>query len=345
LWENRVKRAVYYSRFSVIGHFMNPPASTRPSKSTRIVQGLAVSCLLVCFLGIAASPLGVWSSWIERLTHFRFYWIGLLTALCLWWGLRKYWRWLTGSMVLLAWGIAGVLPYYQTPQASPTASGPALTLISYNLLSRNQKRQEVLAWLESQTADVILLTEFSRHWERAFIDRAKAWPHRLEFPRGGAAGICLLSKWPMSAAEPAGVAPEEMHPWILTTIESPAGPVRVLGMHPRTPRGGYRFDQRNVQLARAAEIAGSSTLPFVLLGDLNCSPFSPWFSRLTARGNLRDSALGRGLPPTWHSEIWWLPIDHVLISPHWQVQERRTFTGDLGSDHFPLIAVLTKTVF
>lgn len=322
---------------------MFSPASSRRTKSIRILHGLAVCCLVVCFLGIAASPLGIWSSWIERLTHFRFYWIGLLTALCLWWGLRKSWRWLAGSALLLAWAVAGVLAYYQIPPASATAAGPALTFISFNLLSRNHKRQEALAWLESRTADVILLTEFNFHWERAFEDRAKAWPHRLKFARNGTTGICLLSKWPMAAADPAGVAPEEMHPCILTTIDNPAGPVRVLGMHPRTPRGGTRFDQRNVQLDRAAEIAGSSSLPFVLLGDLNCSPFSPWFSRLTARGNLRDSALGRGLPPTWHSTIWWLPIDHILVSPHWQVQERRTFTGDLGSDHFPLIAVLTKT--
>ncbi|MDB6135386.1 MAG: hypothetical protein JWM59_3629 [Verrucomicrobiales bacterium] len=58
------------------------------------------------------------------------------------------------------------------------------------------------------------------------------------------------------------------------------------------------------------------------------------------RGRLLDSGQGFGLPPKWRSGIWFLPIDHLLISRHWRTLDRCVHTGDLGSDHQPLIEML-----
>ncbi len=71
---------------------------------------LMVLLFLLCLLALAGAPLGMWSSYFERLTHFRFYWIGILAALGLWWGLQRSWRWLAGTLVLLAWSGWGLIP-------------------------------------------------------------------------------------------------------------------------------------------------------------------------------------------------------------------------------------------
>ena len=113
--------------------------------------------------------------------------------------------------------------------------------------------------------------------------------------------------------------------------------------HPRTPRGGHRFVERNLQLERAAEFSAAAALRgelVVLMGDLNCTPFSPWFDRLLTRGLLRDSAVGLSLKPTWSSGPWWLPLDHILLGGKWEVRERRVYEDRLGSDHFPVMATL-----
>jgi endonuclease/exonuclease/phosphatase (EEP) superfamily protein YafD len=79
----------------------------------------------------------------------------------------------------------------------------------------------------------------------------------------------------------------------------------------------------------------------VLLGDLNCTPWSPAFDRLLAAARLRDSGRGRGLHPTWFSAVPFvgLPIDHVLVGPGVGVRGRHV-GPDIGSDHRPVIADL-----
>jgi endonuclease/exonuclease/phosphatase (EEP) superfamily protein YafD len=78
-----------------------------------------------------------------------------------------------------------------------------------------------------------------------------------------------------------------------------------------------------------------------LLGDLNVTPWSPYFQELLAATGLRDSARGWGLQPSWPtmSLLLRVPIDHCLISPELHVTER-TLGPDIGSDHFPLLVTL-----
>ncbi|RYD30120.1 MAG: endonuclease/exonuclease/phosphatase family protein [Verrucomicrobiaceae bacterium] len=307
----------------------------------------SIALLVLGGAGIVSGPAGLWLSPVERLTHFRFYWLGLLAALMVWWLARRAWRLLTAGMLLIIGGALPLLDYYHSPlnpepvRAGPAPAVPALKVISFNVLSKNTRRGEVMEWLKAERADLILLTEFNWHWERALAKAGGSqWPHRIVCPRNGAAGICLLSRYPMESPDPEGIAENEPHPWISTLIHGPGGDFRVIGMHPRTPRGGFRFVQRNRQLDHAASMASASPLPVLLMGDLNCTPFSPWFSRLLKRGGLRDSGEGFGLPPTWRSGVWFLPIDHLLISKHWRTLDRCVHTGDLGSDHRPLIGLL-----
>lgn len=311
-----------------------------PTVSRRAVQVCGWSVLVLAGLGILAAPLGFYCSFIERLTHLRLYWIAALCLCGLGWAWTRQWKKMLAALLLAGWASVAVIRYYQPLPVGAAVGEAALTVASWNVHASNKERDRAIAWLRTVEADVLLLTEVNPGWAKALKTGAARWPHQICETRNGAAGIWLLSRWPLSAVEPAGIAAEESRPWIACTVESPRGRVRVVGMHPRTPRGGHRFTERNVQLDLGASFAASAPGPVVVLGDLNCTPFSPWFGRMLQRGNLKDAAVGRGLTPTWSSGIWWLPIDHILAGGGLQVLDWQVIADRLGYDHFPVRATL-----
>jgi hypothetical protein len=55
-----------------------------------LIKGVTWGTLGLAFLGIAAAPWWLHCSFIERLTHVRFYWIGTLLGLLIWWAVRRF---------------------------------------------------------------------------------------------------------------------------------------------------------------------------------------------------------------------------------------------------------------
>ena len=73
------------------------------------------------------------------------------------------------------------------------------------------------------------------------------------------------------------------------------------------------------------------------VGDLNCTPWSPHFDKFLQTARLRDSALGRGVSPTWFPiPLLGLPIDHFLVSKEIEVVNR-VVGPNVGSDHRPVV--------
>lgn len=299
-----------------------------------LMEKLPVILFGVAALGTLGSPLGIWSSHVERMSHFRLWWIGLLLVLAVLFIWRKR-KTLAGAAVVLAvWAFWPLVPYWK--HRRPVDTSPAIKVIAWNVLWENPAKEQALPWLRAQGADVVLLTECTDDWRKLLSGLEEKYPHQISSGRDGAEGMWLLSRYPLDAPDPNGLAAAK--PWISTVMQASGGPVRIIGMHPRTPRSGQRFDQRNEQFDRAADIAATARMPVVVLGDLNCTPFSPWFQRLLERGKLRDSAVGFGLHATWRSNGIGLPIDHILVSADWRVIGRRVHPDRMGSDHHPVIA-------
>lgn len=316
-----------------------PVLKNATARLPEFLLGLAI-------LGTAGAPLEIWSSHVERMSHFRLWWLGLLLMLALWYLHRR--RWVPGRIAIVgaAWAFVPLLPYwYATSPASTSSKEAPLKVIAWNVLWSNERKPEALAWLDSQNADLILLTECTTDWRAALAPLTASYPHQLSSARDGAEGMWLLSRYPLEAPDPEGLGANK--PWLATVIHSPAGPIRFLGMHPRTPRAGARFDERNAQFEKAAGISAQATasgMPVLLMGDLNCTPFSPWFSRLLGRGALRDSAIGFGLTGTWTGQGVRLPIDHVLVNRRLRVLDYHVEGDWHGSDHRPVTASLAVQV-
>lgn len=296
--------------------------------------------LVAAFAGTLGSGFGIWSSHIERMSHFRLWWVGLLLALAVFFmGKRRYFS----ALASVAVAAAALVPiaHYWMPAPMPHSSAGAseCKVITWNVLHDNPgDRQAAAQWLASQSADMILLTECTVAWRASLTGLHSTYPHRISSNRDGSEGMLLLSKHPLEAADPEGL--RQNKPWISTVVHLPAGDVRLIGMHPRTPRSGRRFDERNLQYQQAARIARDSTIPVILMGDLNCTPFSPWFRRLLQQGSLHDSAVGHGFTATWSGQGIGLPIDHILIGSGWQMIGRSVHPDRMGSDHHPVLARL-----
>lgn len=107
----------------------------------------------------------------------------------------------------------------------------------------------------------------------------------------------------------------------------------------------YLQQYREAYLARAREVAqveqmlAEETLPLLLCGDFNSTPHNWSFQRLAAgrRDAFRDA--GRGWGATYHAQLPFARIDHVLIGPEWESLSARVYPSSI-SDHRPLLVRL-----
>ena len=130
-------------------------------------------------------------------------------------------------------------------------------------------------------------------------------------------------------------------PSISATFELASGqPLRVIATHPLPPMNEAYWRSRNLWFEQVAALVRSSGAErTIIAGDLNCTPWSPWFERLCRQSGLRNSSLGHGLGISWMPipiSVCGLPIDHVLVGESIRVHDRQ-IGPDVGSDHRPVI--------
>jgi endonuclease/exonuclease/phosphatase family metal-dependent hydrolase len=127
-------------------------------------------------------------------------------------------------------------------------------------------------------------------------------------------------------------------------VDLPGQPVELVAAHLSSPSSPERGAMRNTQLRRlagllgkAARPAASPVIPRLVVGDLNVTPFSPYFHDLLEASGMEDARRVHGVLGTWPT---WLPagrlhIDHCLAEPGLAVS-RVSLGPTVGSDHYPL---------
>ena len=322
---------------------MPPPAPTSPSVSAppsrpriRWFDAVAAGVLAGSLAGLA----GDWHWLLDLTTHFRWYWFLLSMA-----GLVACLRWRRPTAVAcLAIAAAAnardLLPYWlprsQTSVAASDTADRRLVVISMNVHRVNDDSTAAVAYLRARHADVVVVLEVDADWAAALDGLADVFPHRAIRPRDDNFGIAVLSRLPLADVEER-VFCDTGYPSILATVRRDAGDVRLIATHPFPPFNARCTTLLTEHLDGVAAAAAAAPLPCVVAGDLNATPWSRPFRRLVATSGLVDTALGRGVRPTWHAYLPAprIPIDHVLVPPG-AVVLRREVGPDIGSDHFPV---------
>jgi endonuclease/exonuclease/phosphatase (EEP) superfamily protein YafD len=112
----------------------------------------------------------------------------------------------------------------------------------------------------------------------------------------------------------------------------------IIDTHPPPPKSYTLTNYRNHQLEDIAEFVSGQTGDVMVLGDLNTTPWSPFFQEFLRRSSLRESRNGFGLQLSWPTDRvpFLVPIDHILVSKGIIINKRRV-GPNIGSDHFPVI--------
>lgn len=294
-----------------------------------------------------ASFFGRWVWWLDVLANFRAqYVVGLLVfSLAL---MLTRWR-RTGVIVLLVAivNLIPVLPLYVGSPGTTEAGAPNMRVMSFNLLSDNERFSEVIEYIETIDPDLVLLHEASRPWEVA-IESADLG-YQVIRPRAENLifGTLVLIRGEEIEAVSYGFAAGQ--PRAVELSYRPTGwpeAIAVLSTHPLAPTSRERADLRDAQLEFAAEWAADRSGPLFVVGDFNATPWSWPFRNLIDVAGLENSQTGFGLQPSFPAEsnvLLRVPIDHLVHSEGLRIRDRQ-LGPRLGSDHFPLVVDLELSI-
>ncbi len=310
-----------------------------------LLTRLAVLTVIATTLATAAA-LGARAGWpLELFSHFPVQYLVLqfvAVAACL---AVRQWPWVLVGLVAAVPNLLAVGPYLPGLASGPGAMlaraegarGP-VRLIAANVLYRQEDAAATQAYLDSQSADLVVLSEFTPRWREKLRGLERAYPHFVLRPRLNPWGIAVYSRYPLLEIEDLDLG-DDASSQLRMLVELPGGLAEVYAVHlasPSTPRQAAR---RITQLRRlAARIAAADPgLPRIVAGDFNTTPYSPYFQDLLRDAHLSDGRRPFGLHVTWPA--WpvpvWIPIDHCLVDGPLIVT--RVATGPpIGSDHLPL---------
>lgn len=279
---------------------------------------------------LAAYPAGMVVWLIDLASHWQWlFLLGLVYSCAI--AMRKNIRW---GVVLLALPLPWLTASQPAPAAGKSALSPEkiLSIATANVHLDNRSVKALGQWIEQASPDVVVLNEVSPAYALA-LDHIKGYPYRYLLPSDDPFGIGLLSRFPLLGIR--DIPSENGSRHIEAQIIWGKTSVALKAIHPMPPISPGEHNTRNLQLAAVAAAAMSSGQPSIIVGDLNATPWSSAFSGIEDTGVRRAT----GLSPTWPTigQGWLgIPIDHVLVTPHWSVTERQP-GSNIGSDHLPVL--------
>lgn len=265
---------------------------------------------------------------------------------------------LAGAVLFLA--LYGVFWLPRLPQAAPT--GPALTVMTTNLLAFNSCVSCVIASLRDSGADLITLQELSPEVAAAIArDLIQEYPYQLLDPQEQVFGLGAISRLPLRDTGETLPGTWVGRPQVLA-LTFAATQVLVVNAHPlatgpyppeeieRTIRERYTLAQTLVAFAR------THPGPLLYPGDNNTTDQNDAYRLLATAWTDSWREAGRGLgaiyPGTDFSgqgrfhlgpvlvPRWLVRIDYIWHSAHWRAVAARVGPWDGGSDHRPVVARL-----
>ncbi|WP_198671128.1 endonuclease/exonuclease/phosphatase family protein [Oceanibium sediminis] len=225
------------------------------------------------------------------------------------------------GLAIALFGLApGVLP--EDPVLSPD-----LRVYSQNLRYDNPMPEAVVAQIEAERADVVLLQEVSA--SNMVIPRTMRTRTEVICEFSGIGAIAILSRYPVME-EPV-CARGQGAAW--ARLRTPDGPITVVNLHLPWP---WPYGQA-AQAEVVAELLRGLPEPILIGGDFNIPAWAHSVDRILEATGTR--AVG-GLRLTFQRPSFWpgLPLDHVLVSEDLQAQTDMLPRN--GSDHHALITNL-----
>lgn len=319
-------------------------AMNQPSRGLRYAVGkccwLVFGCLVLCTF-LAFFSRHYWVADLLANLRVQLVIVGLSVLLA---GLfLRQWRLALLSCVVLAvhlpWFLSALPPVPQRERV-----GHGITMTSINVLSGNIQYDRVIADLINANTDVIAVLELTPTLDQKLRQDLPDFRHVITRSKDeGNFGVGVYSKHPLADSE-LFESVQGIESIAVTVVveqrQAPSEYFRLFVTHPLPPMNAELFEQRNRQLKDVADRIDkfrqrASGIPIVLLGDLNLTPWSPWFLEFRARSGLVRGISKFTLEPTWYRFPIFplgLILDHGLIEPSLVCTDFKV-GKPMGSDH------------
>jgi endonuclease/exonuclease/phosphatase (EEP) superfamily protein YafD len=277
---------------------------------------------------------------LELLTHFRahYFWLLVVAAVVL--AATRHLVWALAAAGLAVVNLVFVAPLYFGPERD--SDGLISRAMSLNVRWINRDHRRTLDLVATEDPDFVLFLEVTPEWAEALASLNDRYPYSQVVPKRNSAGVAFYSRVEVEDMKVEYMAYNAVT--IVAHLKLPSGRLAFIGIHPSSPTSPENFEYRNRELSEVGKLAASLTTPLMLMGDLNTTGWSPYFSDLLNDSGLLDSRRGFGIEGTWPKVPFPLriPIDHCLVSPDIMVVDRRV-GPDVGSDHRPIVVDFTIT--
>lgn len=309
-------------------------------KSRIHFRGLLIAAgVLICLATLIGFAGSFW--WVfELAVHFRVQYaltLGIFVAILLW---MHQWHWAAIFGIFALINAAAIAPAFWNERSTVQAAHNTLSIVRAllaNVNVDNRDDERIRHAIIDFNPDLVVLLEVTPWLLDQLRDLNKHYPYWIAEPRDDPFGIAILSRYPFSSVHIFHLGTARL-PVIVAVITATERPFTLIGVHLWPPINTEFAQGRNAQLHELAHLAHQSQPPLLVLGDLNMSPWSPWFARLLTDSNLHNSLRGRGIQPSWPVgwPLLWTPLDHILFSNGIHLLRRETGPA-IGSDHYPVI--------
>ncbi|MEZ5995228.1 MAG: endonuclease/exonuclease/phosphatase family protein [Hyphomonadaceae bacterium] len=204
-----------------------------------------------------------------------------------------------------------------------------------NVLNERQAFTRAMDLARAEGADIVMIAELPRMREPERSALSHGYPYHAG--RGAMRGVnvALFSRTPLQAVEPFEAPEQHYRQSLAARVQTPAGPLQLLAVHPPVPTRPFKQRARDGTIAAAFARLRAADAPALLAGDFNTTSWSMRFRQGLASGGVERAGLGAS--STWMAPlpILGLPIDHVFTANGAQASAR--VGPGIGSDHLPLI--------
>lgn len=234
-----------------------------------------------------------------------------------------------------------------------------LKVMSFNIHHANPPAEEqsgkididaIANTIKQSNADIIALQEIDENTQRSGKGNqakiiAKKLGLKMYFAKaidfeGGAYGIAILSKFPMSQHQIyrlTNQADAKAEPRVLQTVR-----IKLAGKHyirfANTHLDFLKTGNRELQAQQIVDFTRAEKLPLIIAGDWNASPESKTL-------NIMDSSFNRtciDCPATYPDDKHSAAIDFIAVDKraNFKVKSHQVLNQILASDHYPIVAEL-----
>ncbi|MGH2582990.1 MAG: endonuclease/exonuclease/phosphatase family protein [Anaerolineales bacterium] len=275
----------------------------------------------------------------------------------------------TRDKLHLAGGLLALAVFAATwgPLFSPrdgAAEGDILRVMSFNVLGRKGDPNQVIASIQAEDADVLLLQEVTPDFAALMtIALEDEYPHQVIDARERASGMAIFSRFPLQSMDVVLDGRWRGDPQVVS-LDWNGQLVTLVNFHTLStgaiwPRWVYyTFNQREEDVNHLVDFAREEIQhrPLIAAGDLNATRLNDAYKAIDevlddawweAGWGLGHTFPGQMEPDDWFTHIsifiiphWLVRIDHIFYSHHWQATQTRLADFNGGSDHRGVITEL-----